>query len=455
MAIYRGAGGPGDATTDAANEATVASNKATEAAASAAAAAASASAAASSASSASSSANSATSSASSATSSASSASSSASSASSSATSATASAGQAATSAVNASTSATAAGVAQTAAEAAQAAAELAQTGAETAETNAETAQAAAEAARDAALSALDNFDDRYLGAKASDPTLDNDGNALVSGALYFNTTSNVMKVYDGSVWRAAYADVSGALLAVNNLSDLTSVPTARTNLGLGTAATTASTDYATAAQGALADSATQPGDLATVATTGAYSDLTGAPTNVSSFTNDAGYLTTETYTGTVTSVDMTVPTGLSVSGNPVTSSGTLAVTYSAGYAIPTTVKQSNWDDAYVFTAAFPSQSGNSGKFLTTDGSSLSFATVDALPSQTGNSGKFLTTDGTDASWQTIATGNTTATGIWENANTISADYTVTTNYNAMSVGPITVASGVTVTIPSGSTWVII
>ena len=46
----------------------------------------------------------------------------------------------------------------------------------------------------------------------------------------------------------------------------------------------------------------------------------------------------------------------------------------------------------------PSQSGNSGKFLTTDGSSTSWATVDALPSQTGNSGKFLTTDGTDASW---------------------------------------------------------
>ena len=85
---------------------------------------------------------------------------------------------------------------------------------------------------------------------------------------------------------------------------------------------------------------------------------------------------------------------------------------------------------------------------------LSF-TVDALPSQTGNSGKFLTTDGTDASWEEIATGNTTATGIWENSNTISSNYTITTNYNAMSVGPITVASGVTVTVPSGSTWVII
>lgn len=104
--------------------------------------------------------------------------------------------------------------------------------AQTAETNAETAQAAAEAARDAALSAYDNFDDRYLGPKSSDPTLDNDGNALVAGALYFNTTSGVMKVYDGSAWVAAYVSAAGVLLAVNNLSDLNNTATARTNLGL-------------------------------------------------------------------------------------------------------------------------------------------------------------------------------------------------------------------------------
>jgi multidrug efflux pump subunit AcrA (membrane-fusion protein) len=66
-----------------------------------------------------------------------------------------------------------------------------------------------------------------------------------------------MKVYDGSAWLAAYASLSGALIATNNLSDLENATNARTNLGLGTAATTASTDYATAAQGALADSALQ------------------------------------------------------------------------------------------------------------------------------------------------------------------------------------------------------
>jgi hypothetical protein len=117
------------------------------------------------------------------------------------------------------------------------------------------AKAAAEAARDAALAALDSFDDRYLGQKTADPTLDNDGDPLLSGALYFNTVDNVMKVYDGTIWLAAYASLAGALIAANNLSDLTNTVTARSNLGLGTAATTDATAYATATQGTNADTA--------------------------------------------------------------------------------------------------------------------------------------------------------------------------------------------------------
>lgn len=50
--------------------------------------------------------------------------------------------------------------------------------------------------------------------------------------------------------------------------------------------------------------------------------------------------------GSVTSVNMSVPTGLTVSGNPITTSGTLAVTLTSGYSIPTTASQSTWDTAY-------------------------------------------------------------------------------------------------------------
>ena len=228
------------------------------------------------------------------------------------TNAAASASAASTSASNASTSetnaATSASTATTQAGIATAKAGEAATSA-TASANSATAS---EAAKDAALAALDSFDDRYLGAKASDPTLDNDGNALVSGALYFNTTDDVMKVYEGSQWVAAYASLSGALLVNNNLSDVADAAGSRANLGLGTAATTASTDYATAAQGALAASATQPGDLATVATSGAYSDLSGTPTlgtAAAAAAADFVAVTGDTMTG-----DLTVP-NVVVSGN--------------------------------------------------------------------------------------------------------------------------------------------
>jgi len=161
-----------------------------------------------------------------------------------------SATEAASSATSSATSATEAASSATTASGHATTAETHKNDAETAKTAAETAQAAAELA-------LDNFDDIYLGAKASDPTVDNDGDALSTGDLYFNTTDNNLKVYTGSAWVIAAATAADFLTVSNNLSDLNSASTARTNLGLGTAATTASTDYATAAQGTTADSALQ------------------------------------------------------------------------------------------------------------------------------------------------------------------------------------------------------
>ena len=59
---------------------------------------------------------------------------------------------------------------------------------------------AANSARDAALAAADNFDDTYLGQKNSDPAVDNDGDPLTPGDLYFNNSSNTLKYYTGSTW---------------------------------------------------------------------------------------------------------------------------------------------------------------------------------------------------------------------------------------------------------------
>ena len=295
MAIFRGDGGAGDSNTDATvtavtEQATIATTKASEAAASAAEASTSAANSAASASSSSNSsaaaATSATQAATSATASAASATASASSATSaataqanaetaetnaetaetnaaaSATTATTKAAEAATSATSASNSAstatTKASEAATSASNAATSETNAATSASTATTKASEASTSASNAATSeanAAASYDDFDDRYLGAKSSAPSTDNDGDALITGALYFDTSVNAMKVWSGSAWLDAYASLSGALIATNNLSDLNNAGTARTNLGLGTAATTASTDYATAAQGTTADNA--------------------------------------------------------------------------------------------------------------------------------------------------------------------------------------------------------
>jgi len=217
------------------------------------------------------------------------------SATSSASAAASSASAAATSASNASSSASAASTsASNAASSASSASSSA--------SSAASAQTAAEAARDQTLAVYDSFDDRYLGSKTSDPSVDNDGNPLVAGALYFNSVSGIMKLYTGSAWVAAYVQgvaasinftPAGGVAATNvqtaieevdteklakasNLSDLANTATARTNLGVAIGvnvqaydADTAKTDVAqsfTAAQrgsiSALTDGATITPDFA-------------------------------------------------------------------------------------------------------------------------------------------------------------------------------------------------
>ena len=90
-----------------------------------------------------------------------------------------------------------------------AAAELAETNAETAQAAAEAAQTAAEAAQAAAEAAQEAIDGLYLGAQASNPTVDLNGDPLTAGDWYFNTTDNNSRVYDGSSWNIIDPDLSG------------------------------------------------------------------------------------------------------------------------------------------------------------------------------------------------------------------------------------------------------
>jgi len=139
---------------------------------------------------------------------------------SSASAAASSASAAATSASNAATSeSNAAASASTASTQATNASNYASAASTSATNASNSASAASTSASNAATSAsnaaasYDLFDDRYLGAKASDPTVDNDGNPLVTGAMYFNTTSNTTRIYNGSGWQDSAAIATSINLA--------------------------------------------------------------------------------------------------------------------------------------------------------------------------------------------------------------------------------------------------
>jgi hypothetical protein len=149
------------------------------------------------------------------------------------------------------------------------------TDAETAKTASETAQTAAENAQAAAEAALDNFDDRFLGAKASDPTLDNDGAALTDGALYFDTTNDIMKVYDlsNTTWRqltltsanqANVNTVAGQISPTNNIA---------TVAGINSEITTVAGDSA---------------DIQTLAAISGLDALAGATADITNVSNNLG-----------------------------------------------------------------------------------------------------------------------------------------------------------------------
>ena len=116
--------------------------------------------------------------------------------------------------------------------------------------------------------------------------------------------------------------------------------------------------------------------------------------------------------GTVTSVDMSVPTGFAISGNPVTGSGTLAVAFASGYSLPTNASQDTWDTAYDRSLTSAAVTGTVTKTLTLnqqDGGTITaswtdydtapvtsvFGRTGAVIAQSGDYSTTLVTEGTN------------------------------------------------------------
>jgi hypothetical protein len=223
---------------------------------------------------------------------------------------------------------------------------------------------AAAASAAAAAETYDDFDDRYLGSKSTPPTLDNDGNALIEGALYWNSVDNAMYAWTGSEW--------GSISSTAELYRF----------------------RFTAAGGETSESGLDDNGLT----------LSYLPGKEQVYLNGVLLARTSDYTAT---------NGTSITSLAALTAGDILeiITFTS-FEVPDAIARTIFDakgDLLVGVAADTVGKltlGSNGLYLKADSSTatgLVWASVDALPSQTGNEGKYLTTDGTTASWESVTT----------------------------------------------------
>jgi hypothetical protein len=218
-----------------------------------------------------------------------------------------------------------------------AAAATSATNAATSATNASTSEGNAAASATSAAASFDSFDDRYLGAKTSAPSVDNDGNALLTGAIYWNSTSSTLWVWSGSAWTQAtltagsFATLSGTetltnktiTFADNTLTNVASLNTAQTFTGTKTFSGTSS------AQAIILNDAAEVATVSATAATGTINyDITTQ--SVLYYTSNASANWTVNFRGSSgTSLNTLMSTGQSMTAAFLVTQGSTAYYNSA------------------------------------------------------------------------------------------------------------------------------
>ena len=355
----------------------------------------------------------------------------------SATSAAASATAAATSATSAATSASSALTSQTAAATSASSALTSQTAAATSATSssnsatasqgyataASTSAASAATSATSAATTYDDFDDRYLGSKSSPPSVDNDGNTLLVGAIYWNSTLGNMYVWSGTAWvqiatTSVYSAPTIGSTTINSGTTYTTITGLTLASGLATADPTVSLGLATKQYVDAVVTQINYHEAVVAATT------TNLGVTYSNGSSGVGATLTADTLRAFNTLD-----GASVSvGQRVLIKNQTTQLQNGIYTL--TNNGSTGVTAWVLTRATDADNNPSGEMKNGDELFCSNGTVNAgksfinsttvdpivigttaitfseyysgLPAQTGNSGKYLTTDGTTPSWGTVA-----------------------------------------------------
>lgn len=212
---------------------------------------------------------------------------------------------------------------------------------------------------DATFEGAISFHGIKLTYDATNKAIKIDGNLYATGGI---TAYGASSVSGGGGLNASVISYARIIEGNYTDADLTSIPNAYAIKALSSRIDNIATEF-----GGLSLSwnniTGKPSTFAPSAHTHKWTEITDRITKVSQLTNDAGYLTTHqslasyytkaeidakgytTNKGTVTSVGLTLPTGLACATKTITTSGTFAISFASGYSIPTTAKQTAWDGA--------------------------------------------------------------------------------------------------------------
>ena len=256
-------------------------------------------------------------------------------------------------------------------------------------------------------------------AKAGDSmtgALSMGNNKITDLATPTSSTDAVNKSYIDTLYGSTTSAAASATAAATSASSASTSGTSAANSATA-AATSASSASTSASSAATSASSAASSYSSVIGLTGSglvrdMGSITDADTTSTTYINIATIAANAQTSATSAAISATSAstsatsaaasaTAAATSASSASTSASSAVTSAASAA--TSASSAATTAASIAASVLPSQTGNTGKYLTTDGSATSWATVNALPSQTGNSGKYLTTDGTTASWSTITT----------------------------------------------------